>query len=76
MDYFGRVVDELSELWERIGTSPHAADAKPLQRALEKAMCVAVKIENERVRRRLDAPMIGHNGGPPTESRQAIRRKA
>lgn len=71
MDYFGRVVDELTELWERIECSPHGAEAVPVLRALERTMRAAVKLENERVRRREATGLIGHNRPPSGEAERS-----
>lgn len=48
MDYFGTVLDEITELYEEIEASPHAEDAARLLRCLERAMKIAVEIEVRR----------------------------
>lgn len=68
MDYFGRVVDELTEIWERIEKSADAEDGAPVQRALERAMRAAVKVENARLLRQAGPSLIGHNGAPEGSS--------
>ncbi len=50
MDFFGRIVDDLSDIWSDIYESPYAEEAKPVLRAIDKAIEVAATIERERLK--------------------------
>lgn len=49
MDHYGRMVDQLTDMWESLDDPDLIDDAAPVRKALEKAMtaCVAA----ERIRR-------------------------
>jgi len=51
MDYYGQVLDDITDIWETITRSPNAADGKPVLQALERAMRAAVRAEALRTRR-------------------------
>ena len=52
MDYFGKLVDDLTDLYESIEDSPHAADASEVLEALQRVMEASVKAERLRESRR------------------------
>jgi hypothetical protein len=51
VDYFGRILDDITDLWNEIDQSPHAVEAKPVLKSLEKAMVAAVRLEQQRMKR-------------------------
>jgi hypothetical protein len=58
MDYFGGLVDELTEMQERIETSPHAAEASSVLKALHRAMMAALAVERQRYSREREKSMM------------------
>ena len=48
MDYFGRLVDDLTDIFESIEASPASADAGEVLKALQKVMVAAAKAERIR----------------------------
>jgi hypothetical protein len=70
VDYFGHVLDELTEIWEQIAASPHAAQADPVLKALERAMQAAAEVERSRTGRGLPAKAV------PIRSPKAGSRRA
>jgi hypothetical protein len=55
VDYFGEILDEITELYEAILSSPHVAEAGPVLKALMRAMVAASNIEIARTEA-MDAP--------------------
>jgi len=50
MDYFGEILDEITEVYEDILRSPDAREAAPVLKALMRAMEAASKLEIARTR--------------------------
>ncbi len=70
MDYFGQLVDDLTDMQERIQASPHAVDAGKVLKALHRAMMAAVEVE----RGRMAAARLGLEG--LIQEEQPVQRKA
>jgi hypothetical protein len=67
MDHYGRLVDILTELWEELEAPDLVGDARPVQKALEKAMAAAVAAENAR----RDRATVSPASAPAFERRAA-----
>jgi hypothetical protein len=54
MDYFGEILDDITEIYDGILGSPHAVEGAPVLKALMRAMVAASKIEVARIRPRAE----------------------
>lgn len=62
MDYFGHLVDELTDMVESIQDSGNAEDGITVIRALERAMRAAVQVERSRMKAiKVDEPTIARD---------------
>ncbi|MBX3481643.1 MAG: hypothetical protein KF842_14725 [Caulobacter sp.] len=59
MDYYGRLVDTLTEIWEELDAPDLIGDADDVRTALERAMLACVGAERMRTARRLASAARG-----------------